>query len=108
MASKLQASMAIEGKFSEEGLNAMSNNDDIMNQIAMSVTDGIKDTVDIVTFTKVTSESQKKVKEKQEQKLINVPRNFKYNPIQLAYQPKRKNKKNRINVYDSLELVSVS
>lgn len=108
MASKLQASMAIEGKFTEEGLNAMSNNDDIMNQIAMSVTDGIKDTVDVVTFTKVTSESQKKVKEKQEQKLINVPRNFKYNPIQLAYQSKRKNKKNRINVYDSLELVSVS
>ena len=34
MATKLQASMAIEGKFSEEGLNAMSNNEDLLTQIA--------------------------------------------------------------------------
>lgn len=46
MASKLQASMALEGKFSEEGLRAMSNNDDMLTQIAGSVVDGIKETVD--------------------------------------------------------------
>ena len=42
MATKLQAAMAIEGKFSEDGLNAMSNNEDILTQLAASVADGIK------------------------------------------------------------------
>lgn len=45
MASKLQAAMAIEGKFSEEGLRAMSNNEDLLTQIANNVVEGIKDTV---------------------------------------------------------------
>lgn len=46
MATKLQASMALEGKFSEEGLRAMSNNEDMLTQIASNVVEGIKDTVD--------------------------------------------------------------
>ena len=104
MASKLQVSMAIEGKFTEEGLNAMSNNDDILNQIAMSVTDGIKDTVDVTTFTKVTSESQARVAREQQEKLINVPREFKYEIIQNNVKGKRRNKKNSLNIYDALEL----
>lgn len=45
MATKLQASMAIEGKFSEEGLRAMSQNEDLLTQIANNVVEGIKDTV---------------------------------------------------------------
>ena len=45
MATKLQAAMAIEGKFSEEGLRAMSNNEDLLTQIADNVVKGIKDTV---------------------------------------------------------------
>lgn len=104
MASKLQASMAIEGKFTEEGLNAMSNNDDILNQIAMSVTDGIKDTVDVTTFTKVTSESQARVAREQQQKLINIPREFKYEIVQHIVKGKRRNKKNSLNICDALEL----
>lgn len=104
MASKLQASMAIEGKFTEEGLNAMSNNDDILNQIAMSVTDGIKDTVDVTTFTKVTSESQARVAKEQQEKLINIPREFKYEIVQNIVKGKRRNKKNSLNIYDALEL----
>ena len=104
MASKLQASMAIEGKFTEEGLNAMSNNDDILNQIAMSVTDGIKDTVDVTTFTKVTSESQARVAREQQQKLINIPRDFKYEIVQHIIKGKRRNKKNSLNICDALEL----
>lgn len=104
MASKLQASMAIEGKFTEEGLNAMSNNDDILNQIAMSVTDGIKDTVDVTTFTKVTSESQARVAKEQQEKLINIPREFKYEIVQNIIKGKRRNKKNSLNIYDALEL----
>lgn len=50
MATKLQASMAIEGKFSEEGLRAMSDNEDILTKIAESVVDGIKDTTSTVSF----------------------------------------------------------
>lgn len=53
MATKLQASMAIEGKFSEEGLRAMSNNEDLLTQIANNVVEGIKDTVQINTFSSV-------------------------------------------------------
>ena len=104
MASKLQASMAIEGKFTEEGLNAMSNNDDILNQIAMSITDGIKDTVDVATFTKVTSESQKKTAKEQQEKLINIPRVFKYEILQEIVKGKRRTKTNSMNVYDALAL----
>ena len=104
MASKLQASMAIEGKFTEEGLNAMSNNDDILNQIAMSVTDGIKDIVDVTTFTKVTSESQARVAREQQQKLINISRDFKYEIVQHIIKGKRRNKKNSLNICDALEL----
>lgn len=51
MATKLQASMAIEGKFSEEGLRAMSNNEDLLTQIASSVVQGMEQTVEVQTFT---------------------------------------------------------
>lgn len=53
MATKLQASMAIEGKFSEEGLRAMSNNEDLLTQIANSVVNGIKETIDAGAFQSV-------------------------------------------------------
>lgn len=59
MATKLQAAMAIEGKFSEEGLNAMSNNEDILTQIAMAVTEDIKDTVDVQVFQKHVARKKK-------------------------------------------------
>lgn len=51
MATKLHASMAIEGKFSEEGLRALSNNEDILTQVAKNVTEGIKENVKIDMFT---------------------------------------------------------
>lgn len=54
MATKLQASMAIEGKFTEEGLRAMSNNEDILTKIAESVVSGIKDTVTANSFSSVS------------------------------------------------------
>jgi superfamily II DNA or RNA helicase len=54
MATKLQASMAIEGKFSEEGLRAMSNNEDLLTQIANSVVNGIRQTVDAQVFRQVS------------------------------------------------------
>ena len=41
MANKLQAAMAIEGKFSEEGLNALSENDTLLTQLANNLTKNI-------------------------------------------------------------------
>ena len=58
MATKLQASMAIEGKFSEEGLRAMSNNEDLLTQIANSVVEGIKDTVQVQSFSAVETKDR--------------------------------------------------
>lgn len=51
MANKLQAAMAIEGKFSEEGLNAMSNNDSILTQIADSLVKDIQYRVESGAFS---------------------------------------------------------
>ena len=59
MATKLQASMAIEGKFSEEGLNAMSNNEDLLTQVASSVTEGIKEAVDVQVFEQTSVSNTK-------------------------------------------------
>ena len=50
MATKLQAAQTIEGNFSEEGLKAMSNNEDVLTQIANNVVDGIKQVVDLEAF----------------------------------------------------------
>jgi hypothetical protein len=50
MATKLQAAQTIEGNFSEEGLKAMSNNEDMLTQIANNVVDGIRQVVDLDAF----------------------------------------------------------
>ena len=50
MATKLAAAQSMEGKFSEEGLRAMSNNQSILTQIANNVCNGMKDTVDSTLF----------------------------------------------------------
>ena len=70
MATKLQAAMAIEGKFSEEGLNAMSNNEDILTQIASSVTEGIKSTVDVQVFEKNKIMNHKEVVKEEEDQVV--------------------------------------
>ena len=64
MATKLHAAQSMEGKFSEEGLRAMSDNQDVLTQIASNVVEGIKNTVDqnlfkSSTFVKQTSNTQK-------------------------------------------------
>lgn len=56
MASKLQASMAIEGKFSKEGLNELTSNDSILTQVANSIVKNIEHKIDEGTFkTELTS-----------------------------------------------------
>jgi hypothetical protein len=47
--------MAIEGKFSAEGLNAMSNNEDFLTQIANSVVQGIRHSVDAEVFQRTAT-----------------------------------------------------
>ena len=75
MANKLKAAMAIEGKFSEEGMAAMANNDDILTQIASSVTNDIKETVDVKGFEKL-SKANRQANERHaaEEHLIDRPR----------------------------------
>ena len=102
MATKLQASMAIEGKFSEEGLNALSNNEDIFSQIASSVAEGIKDTVDINVFKKISVNSTIEPKKEYQ-------KNTSYNDMnKISYScfidPKKINKKKIISKIDGLEL----
>ena len=50
MATKLQAAQTLEGNFSEEGLKAMSQNDDVLTQIANNVVNDIKTVVDLDAF----------------------------------------------------------
>jgi hypothetical protein len=97
MATKLQAAMAIEGKFSEEGLNAMSNNEDILTQIASSVTEGIKNTVDVQVFEKNKITNHKEIVA--EQKSTYKEKNF-IAPYDLTSTVKIKSRKKKsVNDY---------
>ena len=60
MATKLQASMAIEGKFSEEGLQALSENEDLLTQIANSIVNGIKYKVNDNCFKQIVTDEYHK------------------------------------------------
>lgn len=82
MATKLQAAMALEGKFSEEGLRAMSNNEDILTQIANNVVNGIKDSVNKEIFKSsafVKSEKAKNRKHDTDIRLLTCKLNSKGN-----------------------------
>ena len=93
MATKLQASMAIEGKFSEEGLRAMSNNEDLLTQIANSVVNGIKDTVDANSFQSIKKDNN--LTEGKEH--IIKPKRIRKTRAQLEY---RRPKLSRYNCYN--------
>lgn len=82
MATKLQAAQAIEGRFSEEGLHALSNNEDLLTQIANSVFQGIKHTVDVDVFGShkrdadsmlLENEAEKKKSRKKEKAPLYIP-----------------------------------
>ena len=97
MATKLQAAMAIEGKFSEEGLNAMSNNEDILTQIAASVADGIKDTVNAQVFSNNRVQNTQ-IEKKEDTRLILESRDERVATAFSAYQAtKKKSRKRRMN-----------
>ena len=78
MATKLQAAMALEGKFSEEGLRAMSNNEDLLTQIANNVVEGIKDTVNQDIFKATAFIKSKEVKGRNHPTPSNILK-FKFN-----------------------------
>ena len=88
MATKLQAAMAIEGKFSEEGLNAMSNNEDLLTQIANNVVEGMSQSVDVDVFSKGKINSTQ-IKEENKTRLIDSPPP---KPIQTLLERKKKEK----------------
>lgn len=73
MATKIQASMAIEGKFSEEGLNAMSQNEDFLTQIANSVVQGITDKVNIDIFQKISTKKKDSLRVEHELSIYRNP-----------------------------------
>ena len=73
MANKLEASMAIEGKFSEEGLQALSNNDDILMRIANSVANGIREEVQAKSFEKFSHSGSEEGVDKKEEKKYFMP-----------------------------------
>lgn len=75
MATKIQAAMAIEGKFDAEGLNALSNNEDILTQLAANFADNVKQTVDVNIFEKTAVKSHK-IQKAEMTRLIDVPRDF--------------------------------
>lgn len=80
MATKLQAAMALEGKFSEEGLRAMSNNEDLLTQIANNVVEGIKDTVNQDIFKATAFIKSDEVKERNHPTPINILK-FRFNSM---------------------------
>lgn len=94
MATKLQAAMAIEGKFSEDGLNAMSNNEDILTQIASSVVSGIQDTIDAEVFEKITKAGGNggSRKQKYAERLIDKPKTINTYSV-YNYKPNKKHGK---------------
>ena len=78
MATKLHAAQSMEGKFSEEGLRAMSDNQDVLTQIASNVVDGIKNTVDQSLFKSanhIKSNSNREVNHYRSIERIAVPMN---------------------------------
>lgn len=89
MATKLQASMAIEGKFSEEGLRAMSNNEDLLTQIASSVVQGMEQTVQVQTFVSTERSERERDTSREripmEQLLFRLPNP--YNPAFTSVKP---------------------
>lgn len=94
MATKLQASQSIEGKFSEEGLHAMSNNEDLLTQIASSVAQGIKHSVDVQVFEKTAIKNNSAIiEEKAASKKERVTSVKSYSAFGNITQKKKKKKK---------------
>lgn len=99
MASKLQASMALEGKFSEEGLRAMADNEDLLSQIASSVVEGIKHTVDAEVFTKTETNNNSVImgtKAERERKLLAELLIETFKRMELEYLSREKDKAKNI------------
>lgn len=107
MATKLQAAMSIEGKFSEEGLNAMSNNEDLLTQIANSVVEGIKHSVDIQVFqkTSTTGTSRTDRADARAASRISVVRRGESKPYSIFVREEHKKGKKKAEITDTQTLV---
>ena len=90
MANKLSAAMAIEGKFTEEGLNAMSNNDDLLTQIADSLVKNIEHKVEEGAFVSGVGRPEDDV-DKSRFTLVNILNGFiSKDPYSFLNQNKKK------------------
>ena len=74
----------------------MSNNEDILTQIASSVTEGIKNTVDVQVFQKNQIKSHKEIIE--EKQLVNVEHSIVI-PYDLTNVKTTKKRKKSVNDY---------
>lgn len=90
MATKLQASQAIEGKFSEEGLQAMSNNEDVLTQIASAVAGDIEATVDVQVFQKNDTKAAAKKAEEKSKEAYQPPTLSSYSFYDMPDEKKKK------------------
>ena len=70
MATKLQAAQTLEGNFSEEGLKAMSENNDMLTQIANNVVNDIKTVVDLDAFKSAREVKQQSNKTREHVKTL--------------------------------------
>jgi hypothetical protein len=70
MATKLQAAQTLEGNFSEEGLKAMSENNDMLTQIANNVVNDIKTVVDLDAFKSAREVKQQSNKTREHNKTL--------------------------------------
>lgn len=100
MATKLQAALTIEGKFSEEGLQAMSNNEDILTQVAASVAEGVQETLDVNVFNTTEKRTQNSELSdiKNKKYLIDIPREYKYEVKVKKIKTRRKAYDNAVEV----------
>lgn len=59
MGSKLEAALAIEGKFSEEGLRSLSENNDLTTELAKSLVNGLDTSLSIESMWKKVADADK-------------------------------------------------
>lgn len=99
MANKLQAAMAIEGKFNAEGLNALSNNTDILTQLAANFADKTEQTINMEVFEKTEIKGNVITKDTSP-RLIDFPRKF-IRPLSSFNNKSHRNKSDSIFILDS-------
>ena len=99
MATKLHAALAIESNFSEEGLRALSDNEDILTKIAASVINGMEGLEDSIKTVKVmaSKRTDKLDRERHPMEEIEIKKNVDFSLDYLdAHYKNKLNKKDKL------------